>query len=368
MIGLSDGNIILSGSSSSNISGNKTENNKGDSDYWIVKIDTDGNIIWDKTIGGESFDVTPYIVKDENNNLYIAGSSISNASGDKTEDIRGGGAKDVWVVKIDPDGNIIWDKAIGSKGYDEIKNIFYHNNHLYLGVFSDGHAGYDKSEDCYSISGNNGYGFDYWIVKLDVDGNIIWDKTIGGYKGEKIGNILSINNDELLLTGRSSSNISGNKTENSIGGADYWLVKIDVDGNIIWDKTIGGHDMEFTCQGVSANPSEVVIAGSSKSGSGGGKTDVCRGETDFWMLKLDIATGLENLSNQADISVYPNPAKESIVLQGLNHVQNISIFNSQGQWLKQINHYQPNKPIDISDLPKGMYFLRIGTRSFKFVK
>jgi hypothetical protein len=145
--------------SKSNISGNKTQDSKGGNDYWLVKIDLLGNVLWDKTIGGNGEDIIYSLSQDSSNNFYIAGSSESTLSGDKTEDSRGGE--------------------------------------------------------------------DIWIVKTDESGTILWDKTIGGSGNDTSGKLTMTSGNDFLLTASSNSSISGEKTEASRGDYDYWLLKLE---------------------------------------------------------------------------------------------------------------------------------------------
>src|SRR5690606_19328289 len=116
-----DGGYVLGGISSSNISGEKAENSKGGADFWIVKTDSQGNILWQKTIGGEAGDTLQNITAATGGGYLLGGTSISGATGDKTEDNRG--YSDYWVVKIDDFGNIQWDKTIGGDLADQLFDV-----------------------------------------------------------------------------------------------------------------------------------------------------------------------------------------------------------------------------------------------------
>src|SRR5207249_1807712 len=112
----SDGGYILAGFSGSDISGDKTENSRGDIDYWVVKLDKNGRKVWDKTIGGNSYDLCTSVIITSDGGLALAGYSGSDASGEKSENSRG--FADVWVVKLNKYGKIEWDKTLGGSDYD----------------------------------------------------------------------------------------------------------------------------------------------------------------------------------------------------------------------------------------------------------
>ena len=278
-----DNGYILGGYSSSNISGNKSENSKGGDDYWIVKLDENGNILWDKTIGGSNGDDYLFSLQQTSDNGYIlGGSSSSNISGDKSENSKG--VSDYWVVKLDEDGNKIWDKTIGGSSFDILYSLQQTaDNGFILGGYSESNISGDKSEN--SKGGN-----DYWIVKLDVDGNIIWDKTIGGNNSDALYSVKQTIDNGYILGGYSQSDISGDKSENSKGDYDYWVVKLDPLGTKVWDRTIGGNSVDNLTSIQQTIDNGYILGGSSFSGISGDKTENSKGGFDYWVIKLS-ATG-----------------------------------------------------------------------------
>jgi hypothetical protein len=277
-----DGGYILGGHSASNISGDKTENSNGDTDYWIVKIDNIGNIEWQNTIGGSGSEYLFDIVETTDGGFFLGGISSSNISGDKTENCIGNG--DYWVVKTDHLGNVMWDNTIGGTDFDECRSVRQTSDGGFiLGGISQSNISGDKTE-------NSMGDIDYWIVKLDSLGNIKWQNTIGG-SDEDFFRCLQIDGEGYILGGGSASNISGDKTENSQGSWDYWIVKIDSLGNILWQNTIGGSGGEDLSYVQITNDGGYILEGISDSGISGDKTEVAcpviNGGGDNWVLKLD---------------------------------------------------------------------------------
>ncbi len=127
-----DGGFILGGTSESNISGEKTEDSNGLKDYWVVKINIDGVIEWQNTIGGAGDDDLNTLIKTSDGGYLLGGSSDSNISGDKTEDSRGG--RDYWVVKIDSNGSFLWDKTYGGLVTDVATTMISDNNNGFFVV------------------------------------------------------------------------------------------------------------------------------------------------------------------------------------------------------------------------------------------
>ena len=280
-----DGGVISGGTSYSDISFEKSENGRGNGDYWVVKTDKDGKIQWDKTIGGSDNDNLKSLIQTSDGGYALIGESRSNISFEKTENSRG--QHDFWLVKLDAQGNIQWDKTIGGNSTEYIDQIEQTTDGGYvLAGSTDSNKSGEKSED------NRG-AVDYWVVRLDANGKKVWDKTIGGNNYDWCSPFALTNDGGLIVGGFSLSDISGEKTENSKGGSDYWIVKLDSKGNIQWDKTIGGSADEW-CHGLyQTSDHGYVIGGSSASGISGEKTADNRGGVDYWVVKIDKKRNVE---------------------------------------------------------------------------
>ncbi len=212
-----DGGLIAGGYSKSNKSAQKTQDSKGDYDYWIVKLDSNHKIQWDKTIGGSSTDQLAALQQTADGGYILGGTSSSNISGDKTENTHGYYDNDYWIVKLNAAGNIQWDKTIGGTNYDYLLDLRQTTDGGYiLGGTSRSNISGDKTENS---RGND----DYWIVKLDGSGNIQWDKTIGGSAYDNLYAIQQTTDGGYIAGGNSTSNISGEKTENSRGIMEFFF-------------------------------------------------------------------------------------------------------------------------------------------------
>jgi len=276
-----DGGYILGGVSTSNISGDKTENSQGYIDYWVVKLDASGNIQWQNTIGGNSDDYLTSIQQTTDGGYILGGWSNSNISGDKTENSQGD--YDYWVLKLDPTGNIQWQNTIGGSINDQLYSIQQTIDGGYiLGGWSNSNISGDKTE--------NSQGTDYWVVKLDASGNIQWQNTIGGSFLDYLNCMQQTSDGGFILAGSSQSGISGDKTEDSQGGSDYWVVKLDAFGNIQWQNSIGGNSDDYLTSIQQTIDGGYILGGYSNSGISGDKTENYQGLYDYWVVKLD-ATG-----------------------------------------------------------------------------
>ncbi|MBX7048452.1 MAG: T9SS type A sorting domain-containing protein [Chitinophagales bacterium] len=293
VIETNDKGFLVGGYSESGISGDKSELNFGSDDYWVVKLDSVGNILWQNTIGGSSSDQLTDIIQTHDDGFLIGGRSSSNISGDKTENAIGG--TDYWVVKLDSVGNILWQNTIGGLNFEELYELMQTEKGDYLigGNSNSGISG-DKTE----ASILNPFGLnthDYWIVEIDSIGNIIWQNTIGGNDADYNYTLDLISNDGLITGGSSKSNISADKTSESFGDLDYWIVALDTLGNVEWQNDFGGNNSDYLKGIIQTFDKGFALVGYSLSGSTGNKVEGNYGMEDYWIIKVDT---LGNISWQ----------------------------------------------------------------------
>jgi len=273
-----DYGFIVGGSSLSNKSGSKAENNNGNLDYWVWKINEKGDLMWQKNFGGAGSDFLRSVSLTKDGGFMLGGVSSSDRSFDKKEDSRG--LTDFWLIKQDASGSEQWQKTIGGSGQEKIQTVMQALDGGYIvGGSSDSPISGEKTD---AGMGN----LDLWIVKLDSKGVIQWQKTYGGIYIDELRSLATTTDGGYIVGGYSNSPASICKSENSRSG-DFWILKLDKDGSIIWEKTLGG-DGDDQLQVVSQTyDGGYVVAGSSNSGSSGQKTVGNSSGTDFWVLKLD---------------------------------------------------------------------------------
>lgn len=239
-----DGNYIMAGTTSSNdlqVSGNH-----GSQDAWVVKTDTAGIILWQKCLGGTGSD-TAYAIINMTDGYLVAGSTTSN-NGQVTANY---GGTDAWLVKLDLSGNLVWQKTYGGTGYDMFKK---------LQLTSDGGiiaVGATYSNDGV-VSGNHGNA-DVWIVKTDATGNLAWQHCYGGSSEDKGTDIKEITGDGYVVNSYTRST-DGNITLNH-GGADQWVFKVNTNGSMLWDKSLGRNRDDQSGAMVVVNDHDYVVLG-----------------------------------------------------------------------------------------------------------
>lgn len=273
-----DGGYIVGGRSNSGISGDKINESFGSDDYWILKLNSIGEIMWQKSYGGDQADVLTNLQQTSDGGYIIGGESISGISGDKSEPCIGG--FDYWVIKTDSIGDIEWQNTIGGNSDDRFRDILQTSDGGYIiGGFSDSDLFGDKAEPSIGFT-------DYWVLKLNLAGEIEWQNTIGGDSYDALLYISQTNSGEYLLAGQSNSGISGDKTEANFGGYDWWILKLSASGDINWQKELGGTQWENPYEFKQTSDGGYIICGFSQSGISGNKTDINQGQEDYWVVKL----------------------------------------------------------------------------------
>jgi len=237
IIQTNDGGYVVAGCSA---------NSRGSSDFWIIKMDNQGNIVWDKTLGGERYDEEISIIQTNDGGYAVAGS------------IRGNRTvwEDLWIIKLDSQGKTLWDKTFGGPHYERAHSIIQTND-----------GGYAVAG---SIAGNAGWS-DICFVKLDNQGNKIWDKIFGRKYFDEAHSIIQTSDDGYAIAGYTKSKGAGER--------DAWLIKLDRQGDIIFEKNYGGSEDDEFFSIIHTIDDGYALAGYTKSYGAGGK--------DVWIIKLD---------------------------------------------------------------------------------
>ncbi len=275
----SDGGYILGGYTDSEIGDDITQNSQGLYDFWIVKTDANGIKQWDKRFGGTLNDYSYSIIQTSDGGYLCGGNSNSDSNGDKSETSRGG--SDYWIVKIDSIGEKQWDKRYGGKEDDLLFSIASTSNGGYiLGGYSLSGSTGDKSQTSYGAN-------DYWLIKINNIGEIEWDKSFGGTNDDLLLWVEQTIDGGYILGGFSNSGISGEKSEDTKGVNDYWIVKTDSEGNKEWDHDFGGSKDDFLYSIKQQYDGGYILGGYSGSDKSGDKSIVNKGSSDYWIIKTD---------------------------------------------------------------------------------
>ncbi|QKG59214.1 hypothetical protein GKZ68_21290 (plasmid) [Hymenobacter sp. BRD128] len=227
-----DGGYIIGGQSVSANSGDRSAISRGSGDIWILKLDAAGLKSWDKAFGGSGNEALRTIRQTTDGGYILGGVSTSGISGDKSE--SNFGDQDVWIVKLDAQGRKQWDHRFGGSGFDAFGALQQTTDGGYL-IGCTSASGISGNKTASNLGSN-----DYWVVKLDANGSKQWEHTYGGSLSDEIYDVVQTADGGYAIGGNSASGISTTKSQPSRGLADYWLLKLDSQGNRQWDKTLGG--------------------------------------------------------------------------------------------------------------------------------
>ena len=324
-----DRQILLSGSSinqkSQQISTDNKQPNRG-YDYHVVKLDQQGNKAWDKCFGGTRHDYLMSSIATKEGGFLLAGTSFSNQSGDKKENNLGG--SDVWIIRLDENGEELWQKTWGTKSNDEASSVVQSVDE---GFFVAGNINSNKQ-----LFGSK----DVFVSKFDKEGQLINTTILGGKRLDEVQeiipakdggvvvliystsgkteNIIAFNDDENKPSQESANNQNNpqkenrnqginildsdvllnhkngqpttinyqSKTEDGFGAGDYWVVKLDKNANVEWQKTYGGNDDDRP-KTIAFAENGYIISGESRSKSSGNKRENIKEGTDLWIINID---------------------------------------------------------------------------------
>lgn len=206
------------------------------------------DIRWQQTLGGNREEHLYDAISTYDYGLLLAGSSVSEASGNKT---NGSVADlDYWLWKMTEDGTLEWQKNYGGSGNDYLYSVSYTQDGGYiLGGSSDSPKGHDKDAE-------GAGGLDYWLIKLSPLGDIEWQKTYGGSEDERLTAIAQREDGGFWVAGTSSSTAMGNE--------DVWVLRLDAKGELLWEKTLGGLRKD-NCRGMALTEKGLLITAFSNS-------------------------------------------------------------------------------------------------------
>ncbi|MEO6166154.1 MAG: MopE-related protein [Chitinophagales bacterium] len=277
------GYIVFGGVTSSD--GNIIGKTSTDADYWLVKLDANANIMWQKVIGGSKHEEGSSVEITADGGFIISGFTTSN-----DKDATGNhGADDAYIVKTDALGNIQWSKCYGGSGEDAARGAVQTSDGGYI------FAGYTNSEDGDVVGKHDDQ--DFWVVKLDAGGNIQWQKPLGGGSLEYAYYIEETRDHTgYLVAGHSGSN-NGNISGNH-GQYDCWALELDLQGKLVWQKPLGGSDNDYGRSITQTITGDYLVSGYTNSIDSNVAGE--HGGTDGWIVKLKGDCFPQNFYQDAD--------------------------------------------------------------------
>ncbi len=435
IIALSDGGYLVGGTSLSDKSGSKSANAYGKSkDYWIIKLDANGNKVWDKTYGGQFTETLTSMVELSSGKYVLGGYSYSNRKGEtikKSDNLGTPNTADYWMLVIDKNGKLLNQNIYGATSMDDMTCMAAVSaNSVYMGGFSysvklSGHkttapvgnddvwmvrsdingniqfqAGFGGSRSDFATcmqyftdksfviggysnspaDGNKSGSFlgvtDFYLIRTTASGNKLWDKSIGGTGGDYMTSVQQTKDGGFILGGYSNSDKGNNKSDNSRGGYDYWIVKTDKNGNVLWNKTIGGKGDDKLTGIYEISAGEFIVAGTSGSTISGEKKSPTVGNSgaaDYWVMRLGNSTAADktaepfiaSLSTMQSLTITPNPVQNTATIKYSSQTNtDVTVYSTKGDAI--LKAALPSASVgthsfDMSPFAKGTYYIVMRT-------
>ncbi|MBA4133840.1 MAG: secretion protein [Flavobacterium sp.] len=344
-----DGGYIIVGDSITQFNSFAT-NYIGSSDVWIVKLDASGNIQWENSFGGESDEMGMAVTQTFDGGYVIAAVTWSNIGAE-----GGNNDNNFYVVKLSPSGSFEWQNVIGGSGNEWVFDVVQ----LYDGSYII--AGNTISTDAGILNHGAQDGF---VVKLNSSGELDWHKAFGGTEYDGFNDVEKTLDGKIILTGYTNS-YNGDVTDYH-GGQDAWVVAINAAGDLIWQKAYGSTNNEGIGELRQTADGGFIMVGSKLPLFGNSSTNNC------WVVRLSAEALSTDTFENNSITIFPNPVKENLsILTNPNLViESVSIYNMLGQLI--LVNINPGEVVDVTSLQTGNYFVKTvtekGTTIVKFIK
>ena len=274
VIQTTDGNLAVFGYTNS-IDGDVTDKTLQENDYWLIKLTTEGEIIWSKTYGGSGDDKGQQVIETLDGGFAIVGYSMSSdGNGSNNE-----GFHDNWILKLDSSGEIQWEKSYGFSGHDHAYSVLQTNDG---GFFMTGFLDVTASGGEGNSRRRHGVG-EFWCHRLNANGDVIWRRYFGGTQNDRSFSAVQANDGGFVITGFTESNDFD--ITDSRGSYDFWVIKLDTNGNLVWETSIGGAGIDQGRSIVKTNNNSYLIVGNSFSTDGDISQNL--GNSDFFIANLN---------------------------------------------------------------------------------
>ncbi len=278
VVATSDGGFAVFGSTNS-MDGELAGKSSAVNDYWLLKFDAGGNLQWHQTYGGSKDDRGQALVQTSDGGYAVVGYAMSD-DGDGSQNQ---GFHDQWVLKLTSSGEIEWEKSFGFAGHDHAYDLVQTDDGGYffsgfLDVVASGGAGNTEKGN---FLANHGVG-EFWGTKIDAQGNLEWRKFFGGTNNDRAYGLVTSSDGGYIMTGFSESDDSD--ISNTKGSYDYWVVKVDSGGTLVWQRSFGGSGIDVSYDIEKTSDNAYVVVGHSFSTDQDIGSN--HGESDIWLIKI----------------------------------------------------------------------------------
>ena len=350
MVKTGDGGLLLAGQAISTDGDLTNAGANGSNEVWLLKLDANANIEWSKCFGGSGADFCRSAIQTSDGNYVAACYSRSN-DGDFTEHYGPVYNSDVWVIKVDQSGNLLWSTLLGGSSDDYSDDLLEDNEgNIWMG-------GQSYSAD-FDITDHHG-SMDVWVVKLASDGSKISSTSFGGSATDAFeGGLIQISNNHFMVAGNTVST----ELYNHHGSYDAWLTNFDSDGTFISDYCYGGSKSDFATDLAALNGGKFAMCG--RTISFNGDVSGAHGNFDKWFLLFDDELKLQSPVDQnSQFKLYPIPAIDKITIECPNDFEyqnaTVTVFDIAGRIVYKDSFSISNTGINVNQWKAGIYYVRV---------
>ncbi|MGE5410928.1 MAG: T9SS type A sorting domain-containing protein [Clostridiales bacterium] len=346
--------------------GGEITNYYGERDIWAIKTDMEGNKLWDFTVGTSSIDFGYCVIETHDKGYLLGGSSlVEEGTGGNITCQAHGYEPEAVLFKLDSLGNYEWQRCYGGSEIEVIHKLAKLPDGYLLGC-----TGYSDDGDMAGSGYHTGYYHtggrtpDIWLVKIDYYGNIVWQKCYGGTQTEAPVSLYALENGNILVFGSTTSfdgDVVGNHSINEYN-PDIWLFEIDTSGKLLWQKCIGGSVSEgMMLSTYSKNDYDYIITSSLNGLSNGDINCVPNYNYNYgiWLFELTDSTLTVRENEVLNFSLYPNPVNELLDLEfPLKSFGQIAIYDILGTERLTRRISDDKIILDFNNYPNGIYLIK----------
>jgi hypothetical protein len=372
----SSGNIYITGFFWSTADFDPSEDvynmtSSGGFDVFVVKLTMDGDLLWAKRMGGNFSDHGMAIAVDPSGNVYTTGDFSSTADfnpGLESFQLTSLGYEDVFISKLNAEGEFLWVKTIGGTRHDIARSIAISEQGIYVAGTFENTVDFNFSGVEYTLTSMGVE--DFFICKVSETGQLIWANGIGG-RGRDLCSYVAVDNqDNVFITGRFEETVDFDPSSSvhyldAAGTSDMFISKFSGSGNLIWAHRFGGNSYDGG-DAIAVNDQEHIYV------------------TGHFLGTMDFDLGTENYSlpsaGQADVFImkyvsetvnvsdvrrsdpltrlYPNPAQTDLFIDGVTKIKSVQLYNMMGVLVQT----ETQNAFSVDRLPPGVYLMQVLTQ------
>lgn len=329
-------------------------------DMFVVKYDSAGTFLWAKSAVGDTSEYSRSVSIDPSGNIFVAGNFNSPTLAFGSTTLINSGSYDMFVVKYDTAGAVLWANSAGGGGIDYGNSTATdpYGNVYISGVFAS------PTITIGTTTLTNSGAFNMYLAKYDSSGTVLWAKKAGGTGTDSGHDVATdaLGNSYVAGFFTSPTLVFGSTTLTNLGGSDIFIVKYDTTGTALWAKSAGDFDEDYGIS-VATHTSNVYLTGYFRSPSiDFANTLINEGGDDVFLAKIaESGIGITETNGSSDVLIFPNPFnfQTTIVFSEMQTNIEIKIIDVLGKEIKTMNYTGKQITIEKGEMNQGIYFIQI---------